>query len=350
MITDKVTATVSTKGRFHSTFPLVLTSLVNQNLKPYRLIIYDDNDVMEDLRENEMYKNLFPHLLKVGINWEVKPGHRKGQIWNHQQALADVTSEFIWRIDDDNIMEPDTLEKLYNFAITDDKIGAVGPLILDPKYDRTHRLASNNIEDINIGLNIQWCDFKDTKSYISVDHLQGSTFLFRKAAATHGYELRLSKVGHREETIFTYEMKRAGWKLLVLTDVRTYHMRYGAGGIRSDQQKKDFDSDENIFIEYMKKWNVQPRPLKVIPLDSGIGDHFAFRSVLPEIKQKYKNYKIIIGACWPEVFEGENDVTIVSLSDTASFVNVDDYNIYKWMDEHNWKTSLSKAFLKMYTS
>ena len=59
MITNNVTATVSTKGRYHNTFPLVLTSLINQTLKPARLIIYDDNDALEDLRNNEIYRNLF---------------------------------------------------------------------------------------------------------------------------------------------------------------------------------------------------------------------------------------------------------------------------------------------------
>ena len=68
MITNNVTATVSTKGRYHNTFPLVLTSLVNQILKPSRLIIYDDNDGLEDLRENEIYKNLFTLLNKVRVD------------------------------------------------------------------------------------------------------------------------------------------------------------------------------------------------------------------------------------------------------------------------------------------
>jgi GT2 family glycosyltransferase len=256
MITDKVTATVSTKGRYHNTFPLVLTSLANQTLKPSRLIIYDDNDTLEDVRENEIYKNLLTLLNRVGINWEVTVGERKGQIHNHQRALTDVKSEFIWRLDDDNVMESDTLEKLYNYIVTDDKIGAVGPLILDPKKEMYHRMASNKMEDIFLGFNIQWCDPKK-ESFIEVDHLQGSTFLFRKEAGKHGYELKLSKVGHREETIFTYEMVRNGWKLVVLTGVKTWHMRYGAGGIRSDQQVKLFENDEAIFHEYIKKWGVK---------------------------------------------------------------------------------------------
>jgi Glycosyl transferase family 2 len=343
MITTKVTATVSTKGRFHTTFPLVLTSLANQTLKPSRLIIYDDNDTMEDLRDNEIYKNLFCLLNRVGIAWEVTPGAHKGQIWNHQQALTDVTSEYIWRLDDDNVMATNTLEELYNYIQTDPKMGAVGPLILDPKADIGHKLASNKIEDIFLGVNIQWCD-TDRHAFIDVDHLQGSTFLYRKEAGKHGYELKLSKVGHREETIFTYEMKRAGWRLVVLTGIKTWHMRFGAGGIRSYQQIKMFEEDEKIFHEYIKKWNVKPALVKVIPLDSGIGDHFAFRSILPDVKKKYKNHRIIIGACFPEAFEGEEGIEIVSLAESAAFTKVEEYNIYAWMDNNNWKGSLAEAY------
>jgi len=345
MVTDKVTATVSTKGRFHTTLPLVLTSLASQTLKPCRLIIYDDNDSMEDLRENEIYKNLFLLLNRVGIQWEVNPGARKGQIHNHQRALTDVTTEWIWRLDDDNVMEANTLESLFEYAsaYSSKDVGAVGPLILDPKANIGHPLASNKIEDIFLGFNIQWCD-TNIQKYIDVDHLQGSTFLFRKEAAKHGYDLNLSKVGHREETIFTYEMKRAGWRLVVMTGVKTWHMRYGAGGIRSDHQIKLFQQDDEIFHAYIKKWGVKTKDVKIIPLDSGIGDHYAFRSVLPDIKQKYKNHRIIIGACYPEVFEGENGVEILSLAEIEPLTKIQEYNIYKWMEANNWKDSLANAY------
>lgn len=348
MTTNKVTATLSTKGRFHTTLPLVLTSLCNQTLKPHRLIIYDDNDTFEDLRENEIYKNIFTLLNRVGINWEVKPGARKGQIHNHQRALEDVTSEWIWRLDDDNVMPHDTLQSLFEYGDRQSDIGAIGPLILDPKNVFKNKLASNKIEDIYLGLNIQWCD-TDLHSFIDVDHLQGSTFLFRKDAGKHGYDLRLSKVGHREETIFTHEMKRSGWRLVVFTGVKTWHMRFGAGGIRSTNQKEMFDHDEKIFHDYMQKWKVKPTQYFPIPLNSGIGDHFAFKMALPDIKKKHKGKKIIIGACYPEVFEDDRDIEIVSLAEMSAMVNVDEYNIYGWMDKHNWKSTLTAAYREAFT-
>jgi glycosyltransferase involved in cell wall biosynthesis len=349
MITNKVTATLSTKGRHHNTLPLVITSIVNQTVKPARLIIYDDNDTLEDLRENPIYKNLFPLMNRVGIAWEVTVGNRKGQVQNHQRALTDVKTEWIWRLDDDNIMENNTLEKLLECGEKDDKIGAVGPLILDPKREINHSMASNNIKDMPLGMNIQWCDPKK-ETAVEVDHLQGSTFLFRKEAAKHGYELKLSKVGHREETIFTYEMRRAGWKLIVLTGVKTWHLRYGAGGIRSDHQVKLFEQDDKIFDEYVKKWGIKFNEYKICPLNSGVGDHYAFKMALPAIKEKFKKHTIVIGACYPEIFQDDTDVKVVSLSEACSFVKEEDYNIYRWMDHRNWKKSLTEAYKELYTT
>lgn len=345
MIANNVTATVSTRGRTHTTLPLMLVSVANQTIKPHRLIIYDDNDTLEDLRDNEIFKNVFGLLTESGINWEVTVGCRRGQIHNHQRALQDVKTDWIWRLDDDNVMDSNVLSGMLEIAESESKIGAVGPLILDPKKVMNHTLASNKMEDIFLGLNIQW-NYNHKEKLVSVDHLQGSTFLFRKEAAKHGYELSLSRVGHREETIFTYEMKRAGWELIVNTEIKTWHMRYGGGGIRSDNKIALFEADEKIFKSKLKTWNVKERSTKIVPLDGGIGDHYALKSAFREAFKT--NTRIIIGACYPEVFFDIPNVELISLEESKALVNIDDHNIYRWMDQRNWKQSLSLAFKKMY--
>lgn len=345
MIANNVTATVSTRGRTHTTLPLMLVSVANQITKPCRLIIYDDNDTLEDLRDNEIFKNIFGLLTESGINWEVTVGCRRGQIHNHQRALQDVKTDWIWRLDDDNVMDSNVLFGMLEIAESQSKIGAVGPLILDPKKVMNHVLASNKIEDIFLGLNIQW-NYNHKEKLVSVDHLQGSTFLFRKEAAKHGYELGLSRVGHREETIFTYEMKRAGWELMVNTEIKTWHMRYGGGGIRSDNKIALFEADEKIFKNKLKSWNIKERPTKIVPLDGGIGDHYALKNAFREVFKT--NTRIIIGACYPEVFFDIPNVELISLEESKALVNVDDHNIYRWMDQRNWRQSLSLAFKKMY--
>jgi len=338
---SNVTAIVSTKDRYFSTLPNLLISIALQTVKPDRLIIYDDGE-QRDLRTDSIYQNIFTLLQQKGIPWDVKFGRRLGQVWNHQASIDDAQTEWVWRLDDDNVAEPDCLEKLLEHA-KDKEVGAVGGLVLDPKFNQQYNsLASNKIEDIFLGLNVQWFKWDGVKE---VDHLY-STFIFRRSAAKHGYCKELSKVGHREETIFTYEMKRSGWKLVVDSSAVTWHMRAQTGGIRSTDDKGLWGYDEQIFRKKLSEWKVKAREIKLIVLDSGLGDHLVFKKVLPEIKLKNKD--IVLAVCYPQVFANDNDITLISIAEAQQLTNTDSYNVYKWMAERHWTQSIEEAYRRMF--
>jgi GT2 family glycosyltransferase len=343
---NDVTAVISTRDRYFTTLPGCLISIALQTRKPNYLIIYDDGE-HKDLREDPLYKNIFSLLSSVGITWEVAFGDGTGQVKNHQRSIGQVKTEWIWRIDDDNVIEPDVLEKLLKTASDNDGkmkcVGAVAGLVLDPKHTRTsNALASNKIEDIYIGLNEQWFNFSGVKE---VDHLY-STFIYRKDAAKHGYCWELSRIGHREETIFTYEMKRAGWRLLIDPSVITWHLRYESGGIRSEKDHSMWASDDAIFARKLNEWGVSVSKTKLIVLDSGLGDHLIFKKVLPKIKKKHKN--LIMAICYPEVFKEETDIKFISIADAKMAGSIDRYSVYKFMWDLNWKESMEKAYEAMY--
>lgn len=283
-------------------------------------------------------------LQQKGIAWEVAFGNRIGQVANHQKSIDDAKTDWIWRLDDDNVAEPDALEKLLK-NVADD-VGAIGGLVLDPKYNysRPNSLASNKIEDIYLGLNIQWYLGTGVKE---VDHLY-STFLYRRDAAKQigGYCRLLSRVGHREETIFTYSLKRAGWKVLVDASAVTWHMRAPQGGIRADSVHEMWLHDEQIFSQKLAEWGVKPRSIKLIVLDNGLGDHFIFKKALPDIKKKYEN--VVLSVCYPEVFVDDTDVTLISIADAQQMMDITEMNVYKWMWDHNWKQSIEDAYREMY--
>lgn len=339
-----VTATISTKDRYNTTLPLAINSIIHQNYKPDKLIIFDDGE-QKDLREDSLYVNLLSHLQKSGIKWQIVFGEKKGQVYNHRKALQIAGTDWIWRMDDDEIAEHDVLEKLMKNI--DDSVGAVGGLIIDPKNleDRYQGpFPPNKIEDIFSSPNIQWFKSYEKESF-EVDHLY-SSFLFRVKAASNGYCMNLSPVGHREETIFTHEIKRQGWKLLVDPKAITWHYRNPEGGIRSYQDESMWENDENIFKEKIKLWNVNLDKSKIIILDSGLGDHIAFAMVLPEILKKYKN--ITLAACYPDVFE-DFHINIISIADSKKLVNdFESHSVYIWMYNNKWKKSLIEAYKEMY--
>jgi glycosyltransferase involved in cell wall biosynthesis len=346
---NTVTAVVSTKNRYHTTLPLVVLSIINQSHKVDKLIIFDDGD-RTDLREDPLWQNIFGSIKAKGIEWEIIFGEGKGQVLNHQKSIDICKTDWIWRLDDDNYAEYNVLEEL--LAAADEKTGAVGGLVIDPKLPTRCEIASNKIEDIYLGLNEQW--FQNMRSGWSdkpgansweVDHLY-STFIYRKDAATHGYCPVLSVVGHREETIFTYEMKLAGWKLKINPSAITWHYKNSEGGIRTFRDPALWAWDDSVLEFNMKKWGVKARKPKLIVLDSGLGDHYAFLKALPDIRKAHND--IILANCYPEVFKDEVGLKLISIEDAKSMGDITEYNVYKKMWDWNHKTSTVDAYRRLY--
>lgn len=311
-----ILASISTRGRYDTTLPMAIQSVICQTLRPNKLVIFDDNETPKDLREVEVYRHLFNMLENTGIEWAVTFGKKKGQHHNHQTANM-MGYEWVWRLDDDNIAEPDVLEKLY--AQTAPDVGAVGGTVINLPY-APGSPATGKIENIYNEPNIQWDYVKQTQE---VDHLY-SSFLYR--AGVQDYDLTLSRVAYREETLFTYGLKKRGYKILVTPTV-TWHLRNSVGGIR-DGEKILFDHDDWIF---------SMRDNTIVILDCGMGDHIVFKHIMKDIPNP------VIYSCYPEIVPGK------SIGEAQRmFGDIAPYNIYMRMDEWNWKGSLEDAFRKLY--
>lgn len=314
-----ILCSICTRGRYDTTLALAIQSVLTQTKKLDKLIIFDDNDTPVDLREMQHYRYLFQMLEYKGIEWQVDFGERKGQHFNHQRANK-MGYEWVWRLDDDCVAEPDVLEKL--FAQTDSKVGAVGGSILTPPQSFAPVVATGSINAMNEP-SLQWGLIPQTRE---VDHLHCS-FLYR--AGIHDYDLALSKVAHREETLFTYGLKQKGYKVLI-TPAITWHLKNDKGGIR-DGVKEMFEHDDQLFWTRLHN--------TIVVLDSGMGDHVVFKKVLPDIKNP------LIFSCYPEIVPG------YSIAEAMQFLgDLAPYNIYQWMDNNNWTESLEKAFRTFYNA
>lgn len=346
-MTLSVTACISTKDRYFTTLPLAIQAIASQTVRPKQLVIFDDGE-MKDLRGISPYSHLFPLLMARGIQWFHLPGGRVGQVQNHQTALDRADTDLLWRLDDDNAPEPDCLKNLLG-VMEDPGVGAAGGLVQDPKcIGPRPSFITGRIEDIFNPFNLQWYQWAGAPE--DVDHLY-STFLYRVDAARKagGYCRTLSPVGHREETMFSYGIKRAGYRLLVTPNALTWHFREGTGGIRSYTDGSLWARDEEVFARKLKDWGVVPREYKIIVLDNGLGDHFMFKSVLPQLLAQNRGRRIIVANCYPEVFRGVEEIVVASIADAwAAFGNLDPWNIYKWCEDKHWKGPMVEAFKALY--
>jgi len=327
---DRVLCSVATRGRYFTTLPLVLNAIINQTKQPDKLIVFDDNDEPQDMRKEMIYSYFFQILEIKGIPWEWQFTDKKGQHHIHQRA-NELGFDWVWRVDDDAIPEPDVLETLFYYAKNVDeteslKIGAVGGSILTPPYMPDTSKVTGKIDNINNEPNIQWGMVQRVRT---VEHLHCS-FLYR--AGISDYNLGLSRVAHREETLFTYDLFRKGYKILAVPGAITWHVKEQNGGIRMEKNKELYVHDEQIFNNILAH-----RDKTIVVLNCGLGDHIVFSHVLPSIP----NAEVF--TCYPEVVQGQSIAKAIEL-----FGDIDPWSIYKKMDQWKWKGSLEDAFRKLY--
>jgi hypothetical protein len=319
----QILCSVATKGRYFTTLPLVLNAIMNQTRLPDKLVIFDDNDEPKDMRSESIYQHFFQILNHKKIDWEWKFAEKKGQHYIHQMANT-MGFEWVWRVDDDAIPEPNALEELYKH--TADDVGAIGGSILTmPNLFDTSK-TTGKIADIDAEPNIQWNYIKQIKE---VEHLHCS-FLYR--AGVHDYNLGLSRVAHREETLFTHGLYKKGYKILAVPDAVTWHFKNPQGGIRDGAKQEMFAHDEAIFRNIN---GLSDRTIVV--LNCGAGDHIVFSHIISEIPNP------IVFTCYPEIIPGKSIAEAQAL-----FGNLDQWNIYKKMCQWGWKDSLENAFRKLY--
>ena len=320
---SKVLCSVATRGRYFTTLPLVLNAIINQTRPVDKLVIFDDNDEPQDMRSQMIYQYFFQMLDIKGIAWEWLYADKKGQHHIHQRANS-MGYEWVWRVDDDAIPEPNVLEELYSHV--DEFVGAVGGSVLTPPYTPDTSAVTGLIDNIDNEPNIQWGVIKEEKQ---VEHLH-CTFLYR--AGVVDYNLGLSRVAHREETIFSYGLHQKGYQILVVPNAITWHMKNPEGGIRSETKKEMYEHDEQIFRNILRY-----RDKTIVVLNCGLGDHLVFSHVLPSIP----NAEVF--TCYPEVVPGKSIAEAIHL-----FGDIDLWNVYKKMDQWKWKDSLENAYRKLY--
>jgi hypothetical protein len=318
-----VLCSISTRGRTHTTLPMALQAIINQTRKPDKLVIFDDNDEHQDLRSDPLFSQLFRILDQKEIAWEWLFAGKKGQHHNHQIANW-MGYEWVWRVDDDALPEPNVLQNLLKHAAPN--VGGVGGSVFTPPH-KFEGDATGKIDNIYAEPNPQWQTIKKVKE---VDHLH-CTFLYR--AGIYDYNLGLSRVAHREETLFTFGLKQKGYKLLVVPSAVTWHLKAPSGGIRMESNEAMFAHDEQIFRNTMAF-----KDHTIVVLNGGMGDHLVFSHVLPAIKNP------VVFGCYPEIIPSKSIAEAQSL-----FGDIEMFNIYGKMNRWNWKSSLEDAYRKLYT-
>jgi len=307
----RVTVGIPTKDRLVE-LTLLIQSLLNQSYKEFDVLIIDDCN--DGFFNNGTLQSLFKLLIEDGHNVDIIKGERIGPHIAGQKILNNAKTELILRLDDDVSLLPTFIEELVSL-FTDDKVGAVGPIYLNPNeplkdqhidYDEIKQDHFNMLRKVfwDSDGNLFLSGYLQNNTHsgmnqIEVEHLN-SGFMYRKSAGLKigGYCLELSPVGHREESDFSYRLFREGYKLFINPKSIAYHFHPIIGGIRESNgvalAKSNWDHDEKIFLDRMEKLLPKNKTLEdnkmvsVIILTCG-EDHKNLRELLKGISE-YTNH------------------------------------------------------------
>ena len=248
-----VTITISTKGRYETTLPLCLTSIINQTVLPKKIILVDDNEVKK-FYDIEIFKYLLLLMKLKNIEFQYFYGESKGQVYAQKIAFNHCNTKWIFKIDDDNILENNVLELLTNQL--SDNVGGISGLILNKKDFNTNRKIEyesdiyNEIKNIFKYFNIQFCLNQDD-SIKKVEHIY-SNYLVRKDLIE--FSLEFSPAGHREDTVITHQIFRKGYDLLIVPKSITWHLE-SSGGNRNYDYNLNVNNEKK-FLKKLNEWGI----------------------------------------------------------------------------------------------
>ena len=272
----KVEICIPTRNRFEHLSNL-LCSLAFQTYKNFNVLIVDDSEPQFNLTQIPFISPTLNLLTNNGNSWRVVFGSKKGPHYSHKLILEEAKSNYIFRVDDDCVLEPTCLERLVETMVADDNCAGVAPLVLNPNISKDKQTLPDNwrqlpqystkvtyddkTKHVDHSPGIQWNIHLDNEPKL-VEHLH-SSFLYKKAVAVAvgGWDEmigELSSKGMTEETWFSYKLFKAGFNLYVDPRTVAWHYQSPKGGVRTEnndskEAEKLYWSDREKFSKWFKR-------------------------------------------------------------------------------------------------
>jgi len=141
--------------------------------------------------------------------------------------------------------------------------------------------------------------------------------------------------------LYGYKIKAVDFNIQHVPETTMYAV-YGVEGYENHLN----ENRKKLSEKWRARLPVEKHKRKIVMLDNGIGDHYAFKSMMKEIKQP-----ISVAACYPEVFDDimiSDDFKLIGFDEAMRFVSKEECSVYGKMREWGWKGSIVDAYRRMY--
>ena len=260
----KVDIMLCTKDR-PSEVALLLQSLRTQTHKDFDIFIYDDRSGMQLMQH---------HFLQMIINRMKLEGH-KITIWRNdipygvtrlRGMLVDKIMKYgkgeaILRLDDDNLLEADYIERLIKVLDAGyDIASGIVPVCGMAMIKRDTKFVKPFISDVKLEEKGEIISFGDD---CGIEYLQDeiipspnfrSMALIKKSVHEKvKYEDTLGFCSFREEQFFSFKALLAGFKIGINTKAIAYHLMTPSGGERTQEYQNGLQTNHELLSKWTEK-------------------------------------------------------------------------------------------------
>lgn len=227
-----------------------IEAILNQSFREWKLIICDDCSPDETPKVADFYCNLDRRVCYL------RNPQRLGLPGNRNRGIEAAAGRFIFFVEDDVVLEPDCLEKLFcgfnNLVEKGYKVGGIGPRTFEPpkkgKLLQLERQVSNRAQRrmkipslIDIWTGLMYQNFAFDCNVVMETALVPSWSLFDKEAikAVGGYErsaYNRFNYSHEETDLFV-RLTGSGYKLFFHPGAVAHHKHESRGGTRTSPLK-----------------------------------------------------------------------------------------------------------------
>jgi len=261
----KIDIMLCTKDR-PSEVGLLLQSLRTQTHQAFDIFIYDDRSGIPLTQH---------HFIQCIINLLKQENHRvfifreeqiRYGVTKLRQILVDKilklgTGEAIMRLDDDNILQPDYIEKLVETLNAGyDIASGLVPVAFKGTIKRETKFVKPFIADIELDKDGSIkkfgddCGFKYIESeIIPSPHFRSMALIRKEVHEKVKYEYNLGYCSFREEEFFSFRALVAGFKIGVHTGAISYHLCTPSGGERTPEFQNNLKFNHELLNKFTQE-------------------------------------------------------------------------------------------------
>ena len=259
----RATIYICTRDR-GSELALLLQSLRTQTWQDWDVLIVDGSRPNICVTQHHI-ASVINRMKLEGHAVHVEQALVPGVCYARQRAIETdpwPQNELIVRLDDDVILTPMYLEKLYDGIMHGyDLMSGLTIHCANPDIMREVRFVQPIMNKIMMSPEGDLLSLGDdcahtygVEQIIPIHHFRSCAMYKRALHTVHGahYKLGLTNVGFREETFISIRAILAGYKLGVHTGAINHHLQTPSGGCRFQDYNKLCASDDAKFREWLK--------------------------------------------------------------------------------------------------